>query len=151
MKRLIVIMLISCCGTVALWAQNKPKEPFSPEEFRAKQEAYLTEKAKLTKEEAAKFFPLYNELQDRKGDLNRKAWQLIKRGDDDKKTEAEYEQIIGDVLDSRINCDQLEKEYFFKFKRIISCEKIYNIQKAEMHFHRELLKGMKEKDKSHKK
>ena len=151
MKRLIVIMLIFCCGIVTLWAQNKPKEPFSPEEFRAKQEAYLTQKAKLTKEEAVKFFFLYNELQDKKRDLTRKAWKSIKKGNDDKTTEAEYEQIISDVLDSRINCDQLEKEYFFKFKKIISNEKIYKIQKAEMHFHRELLKGMKEKDQPHKK
>ena len=48
----------------------------SPDEFRAKQKAYITEKAGLTKEEAAKFFPVYFEVQDRKKQLNDEAWNL---------------------------------------------------------------------------
>ena len=34
---------------------------------------------------------------------------------------------------------------FDKFKKILSCKKIYLVQRAEMRFHRELLKGMHKK------
>ena len=52
------------------------------------------------------------------------------------------------VLDARIESDKLEKEYLKKFQKILSNKKIYLIQRAEMRFHRELLKGMKG-DKNH--
>ena len=49
------------------------------------------------------------------------------------------------VYDARISSDRLDKTYFDKFKKILSCKKIYLVQKAEMRFHRELLKGMHKK------
>lgn len=60
----LTTLLFILCLTLSVQAQKKPG--FSKEEFRAKQEAYLTQKAELTAEEAGKFFPIYFELQDRK-------------------------------------------------------------------------------------
>lgn len=45
------------------------------------------------------------------------------------------------VYDARIAADRLDKIYFAKFKKILSAKKLYLVQKAEMRFHRELLKG----------
>lgn len=42
------------------------KNKLSKEEFRARQEAFITENAQLTPKEAKEFFPLYFELQDKK-------------------------------------------------------------------------------------
>ena len=50
---------------LSVWAGDGTCQQLSREEFRAKQQAFLTEKAGLTREEAAKFFPLYFEMQDR--------------------------------------------------------------------------------------
>lgn len=66
MKKLIILLIIVCSCIPALNAMGDPNQHLSPEEFRAKQRAFITEKAGLTKEEAAKFFPVYFELQDRK-------------------------------------------------------------------------------------
>ena len=49
------------------------------------------------------------------------------------------------VYDARIASDRLGKTYFDKFKKILPCKKIYLVQRAEMRFHRELLKGMHKK------
>ena len=46
-----------------------------------------------------------------------------------------------DVIKARIATDQLELEYVQKYKKFLSAKKIYQVQKAEMKFHRELLKG----------
>ena len=133
MKRLIVLLVMICGIMPLLWASDGCDQHLSPEEFRAKQKAFITEKAGLTSEEAAKFFPLYFELQDRKKQL------------DEKTTEAQYEEIMEGVYDARIASDRLDKTYFDKFKKILPCKKIYLVQRAEMRFHRELLKGMHKK------
>ena len=56
---------------------------------------------------------------------------------------AQYVGIMEGVYDARIASDRLDKTYFEKFKKILSAKKLYLVQKAEMRFHRELLKGMR--------
>lgn len=142
MKKLIVLFVIVCSLAPVLWAADGCDQHLSPTEFRAKQKAYIMEKAGLTKEEAVKFFPMYFELQDKKKELNDKAWELIRKGKNEKTTEAQYAEIMEGVYDARIASDRLEKTYFDKFKRVLSAKKLYLVQKAEMRFHRDLLKGM---------
>ena len=145
MKKLIVF-LVQICGIMPLlWASDGCDKHLSPEEFRAKQKAFITEKAGLTSEEAAKFFPLYFEQQDRKKQLNDEAWKLLRLVKDEKTNEAQYEEIMEGVYDDRIASDRLDKTYFDKFKKILPCKKIYLVQRAEMRFHREQLKGMHKK------
>ena len=62
----LATLLITLYISISLQAQDKKKPGFTKEEFRARQEAYLTQKAEITQEEATKFFPIYFELQDRK-------------------------------------------------------------------------------------
>ncbi len=148
MKRLIILLFIICGLTPLLWAMDGcNQQRLSPEEFRAKQKAFIIEKAGLNKEEAAKFFPVYFELQDKKKALNDKAWGLLRKGKDDKTTEAQYAEILKGVYDARSASDKLERDYYEKFKKILSNKKIYMVQKAEMRFHRELLKSANRKDK----
>ena len=134
----------------SVWAIDGCKQHrLSREEFRVKQQTYITEKAGLTPKEAKQFFSVYFELQDRKKSLNDEAWSLIRKGKDEKTTEAEYEEIMEGVYDARMAIDRLDKTYFDKFKKILSCKKIYLVQKAEMRFHRELLHEMRHRE--HKK
>lgn len=140
-QRLATLLIILCIG-ISMQAQAPKKSGFSKEEFRARQESYLTQKAELTKEEAAKFFPIYFELQDRKKAVNDEGWNQIRKGKDPKTTEAEYEQIVDNIVKTRIDADKLDLEYLQKFKKILSAKKIYKLQRAEMKFHRDILKIM---------
>ncbi len=143
MKRLIILSFMICSFVSMTMAQEKGNQHrLSPSEFREKQQMFITDKANLTKEEAAKFFPLYFQLQDKKKKLNDKAWNLIREGKQDDVTEAQYNEILEEVYDSRIAVAELEKSYYLKFKKILPAKKIFLIQKAEMRFHRELLKGV---------
>lgn len=146
MRKLIALVVLLCGFIPVLWAVDGCDQHLSREEFRAKQKAFITEKAGLTKEEAAKFFPVYFELQDRKKKLNDESWELIHKGKNDKTTEAQYEEIIEKVSDNRIAADRLDRSYLDKFKKILSNKKIYLVQRAEMRFHREMIKGMNRKD-----
>lgn len=141
MKKLILLLVIMCSCVPVMWGEDGVHQHLTPDQFRAKQQEFITGQAGLSKEEAAKFFPIYFELQDRKKQLNDESWELMKKGRDEKTTEAQYDEIIERVCDNRIASDRLDKTYLEKFKKILSCKKIYLIQRAEMRFHRELLKG----------
>lgn len=146
MKRLIILLFVISAFIPAMRAfDGCHQQRMSAEEFREKQKAFIIEQAELTKEEAAKFFPIYFELQDKKKALNDKAWGLIRKKKDDNTTEAQYHEIMEEIYDSRIDSDKLEKAYLERFKKILSYKKIYMVHKAEMRFHRELLKKLNNK------
>ena len=134
----IFLLLISFCCTGSLYAQ---KNKLSKEEFRQKQQEFIIQRAELTPDEAKKFFPLYFELQDKKGRCNREAWEKMRQGKNSGTSEAEYAQIVEDIIQARITNDNLDMEYLKKYKTFLTSKKIYDIQRAEMRFHRELLKN----------
>lgn len=150
MKNLFITLLIMCL-TTGIQAQEKNPQRLSQEEFRAKQEAFITQKAELSKEEASKFFPLFFELQNQKKALNDKARKRIKPEQKAEITDAQYESFLNNMYDSRIRAAELDKEYYNKFKQILSAKKIYKVQQAEMRFKRNLLKGMNKPNKEKKK
>ena len=134
MRKLIALVVLLCGFMPVLWAADGCDQHLSREEFRAKQKAFIIEQAGLNKEEAAK--------------LNDESWDLMRKGKDDKTTEAQYAEINEKVANNRIAADQLDKTYLGKFKKILSSKKIFLVQRAEMRFHREMIKGMnRSKDK----
>ena len=147
----LTTLLFILCLTLSVQAQKKPG--FSKEEFRAKQEAYLTQKAELTAEEAGKFFPIYFELQDRKKAIHDKAWQKARKGKNPNTTDAEYEEIVDEIAHARLESDKLDIEYLNRFKKILSPKKLFKLQRADIKFHRDLLKIMHQPNKpdAHKK
>lgn len=139
MKHIISLLLIGCLS-ISLMAQNKGK--YSKQEFRAKKEAYLKEKAGLTDQEAKEFFPLYFQLEDLKKDVNRKAWAKARTGENPNTTEEEYENIIDTYFNVQVQAAALDKEYIEKFRTVLSAKKIYMIYRAEIKFNRNMLKIM---------
>lgn len=136
---ILTLLLFTCTG---IQAQNKR---LSKEEFQNKQKEFIISRAQLSSKEAEKFFPLYFELQKKKNGLNREAWEQMRKGKENNLSETEYSRIIENVVKNRIATDELDLEYLKKYKEFLSSKKIYMIQRAEMRFHRELLKDAKKK------
>lgn len=145
MKRLLILLFVLVGGTALSFAYDGYNQHMSPDEFRAKQKAFIIEKADLTQAEADKFFPLYFELQDKKKEVNDKVWKLMRKGKDNKMTDAQYEEIILQIYDLRIESDKLDKTYYTKYKKVLSAKKIFQIQRAESRFHREMLKAAQQR------
>ena len=114
MRKLIAWVVLLCGFMPVLWAADGCDQHLSREEFRAKQKAFIIEQAGLSKEEAAKFFSVYFELQDKKKKLNDESWDLMRKGKDDKTTEAQYKEINEKIAENRIAADSLRrwKSYF---------------------------------------
>lgn len=136
MKRAVIITL-----ALLLWMPLLAQKRLTKEEFREKQKRFFTEYAKLTQAEAEKFFPLYFELQDSKKSINDEAWKLLRKTKKEELTEAQYREMMEGFYESRLTTDRLEKTYFDKYAKFLSYKKIFLLQKAEMRFHREMLKG----------
>ena len=135
---LYIVALLLLLSVQSLQAQKA--KGLSKEEFRAKQEAFLTEQAALTTDEAQQFFPLYFECQDKIHAYNKKAWQMMREGNKENLSDNEQMKLIEEVIKTKIQINELDLEYIHKYKQFLSAKKIYQIQKAEMQFHRELLK-----------
>lgn len=144
-KKIGLLFMIIFSLAPFISASDECYQHLTPDEFREMQKVYIIEVVGLTKEESAKFFPIYFELQDRKKKLYDESWSLMRKGMEENIPESQYQEIIEQVCNNRIASDRLEKTYLDKFKRILSAKKIYLIQRAEMHFHKDLIKKIHNK------
>ena len=144
MKARYTLFILTALFCLPLFAQKKNK--CSKDEFRTKQQAYMTEKAGLTAEEAQKFFPLYFELQDKKKAMNKQRWEQARQGKTPETTEEEYTMIIDRFFNSEIDILDLEKEYIEKYRKVLTDKKIYMIYWAEIKFNRNMMKILQKVD-----
>lgn len=151
MKKIIYIFLALSMLLIPTYGATQQKgekqrnrteqRKFDKEAFIAKRNAFIVEKAKLTKEEAEKFLPLFEELKEKKFRVGMNCRQKIRSlHKKEKTTEKEYLEILYCQIDSRKEEAELDREYIEKFKKILSAEKIFLCQEAEMHFAREFMR-----------
>jgi len=142
-KKLIWLLLFSFLGlNFHLLAQdNRKREEF--ESFKKNRIAFITKAMELTDREAKVFLPLYNELQQKKFDLNRQVRRSVRefeKAEQEGKTHSEEEcaALIKQIMDSRAQEVKLDQEYMTKFSEVISKRKVYLYIKAEQQFAREI-------------
>ncbi|MDO4949248.1 MAG: hypothetical protein Q4E55_03650 [Bacteroidales bacterium] len=146
MKRSVAIFvfMFSCSLLLAQQTGGKRRGPvpsrLSKEEFCQKQQEYLSERMKLTEEEAKAFFPVYFELKEKREAMNREVWKNFRKEKGVKHTEEEYAELVDNTVECQIRTAELEKEYYARFKTIVSARKLFRLQRAEIEFHRDLLR-----------
>lgn len=117
---------------VVLGASAEEQQKFSPEKFQADLEQYITTEASLTNEEAAKFFPLYREMQQKQRVVYNKIHELFKLPHD----EASCKRAIQRRDQLEIELKQIAQTYHNKFLRVIPASKVIGTIVAEDKFHR---------------
>lgn len=117
---------------VVLGASAEEQQKFSPEKFQADLEQYITTEAGLTNEEAAKFFPLYREMQHKQRVVYNKIHELFKLPHD----EASCKRAIQRRDQLEIELKQIAQTYHNKFLRVIPASKVIGTIVAEDKFHR---------------
>lgn len=138
-----IFVAFSVLYSVEVLAQDRKndRKHFDKEAFEARRNAFITAEVGLTPEEAAEFIPLCDELRKRKFEAGRESRKLSKGlRKKENPTVAEYEEAVEKSLEAEVEEARLEKEYYAKFKRILSAEKIYKYRDAEMKFYRQYMK-----------
>ena len=136
--RLLVLFFLATSPFIAFSQGKGNRADFEQkrEEIKAQKVAFITEKVNLTAAEAEKFWPLYNEMEAKKHQLTRETRQSRKENNSEN---INYEQLNDARINAKIKEAELEKEYYLKFKTVLSAEKIFNLYKAERDFQKELL------------
>lgn len=146
MKKILFTIAIAIFVALSATAQEQKapgrKPHFSPEEFQAKQRAYITEKAGLTPEEAEAFFPLFFELQQKKFDIERDARKDAKPPRGERPTEQQCREFAYKTADAKIETAKLEREYIDKYLQVLDACKLQRVLHAENSFQRDLMKRM---------
>ncbi len=146
MKKLLLCIMMIGLMPLSLSAQNNNSGDnirLSREEFQKRHEAYLTKFAELTADEAAKFFPIYNELEKRKQELNDQIFGAMRESREKDLDEAKYKELLEGMSANAIAIESLERTYLDRFKEVISYKKIFKIKEAESRFRQELVRGMR--------
>ena len=130
MKKLLVFAVLMLM--VVLGASAEEQQKFSPEKFQADLEQYITTEAGLTNEEAAKFFPLYREMQQKQRVVYNKMHELFKLPHD----EASCKRAVQRRDQLEIELKQIAQTYHNKFIRVLPASKVIGTIIAEDKFHR---------------
>ena len=128
--------LIMAANLVAQPMQNRMKE-----RVEAQRIGFITQRVNLTPEESQQFWPIYNEYTDKMRQI-RSSNKGEKSFDD--MSDADTEKMIMSQFDKESRVMDLRKEYYQKFKKVISVKKIAKLYKAEQDFKGELLKQLQE-------
>lgn len=129
MNRILLIILLVSVGT-AMWAQPRK------EKVNAARIAYITEELSLTPDEAEQFWPIYNELRREMEVLRKKNRRLRNKVTT---TDAEAEQLLLDVFANDEKLVAIQKEYYWKLKKVISAQRILKLKNIERDFKKMLL------------
>lgn len=147
MYRLVSLLSILMLYTSLLFAQEQRggKSPEMRAKFEAQKISYITQQLEISPEEAQVFWPLYNELKKKKDVLNGKHRKLFRalRNETDSLTPQELSKISDELAELKVTKAQLELEYHYKFKKVISPQQVVRLYQAEKHFQNMLLRQLK--------
>ncbi len=117
----------------SIYAQSKKMDIA---EYEKRKIEYITKEAGLTEEEAAKFFPVFNELNQKKFALHRGHREIVEKikSGKDSISDEEYRKMLEKDADVKLKEAELDKEYSEKLEKVLSAAKIYKAQQAERKF-----------------
>lgn len=159
---LLMISLILSTTLMTLQAQsaggNKnggrrdqtPQQSF--EQFKAEKTAFLTKEAQLTPEEAGKVFPIYDELQAKRFELNRKVRYTIreKMKSENNPTQQQYEWAAEELYTLPEKEAKIDRETYEKLKVILPAEKLFKLRVAEDRFMRHMMRKIESRQREEK-
>jgi hypothetical protein len=136
---LVALMIISVSG---LSAQNPNRERLDSYKI-----AFFTQRLKLTPAEAEKFWPLYNDLQEKKAKIQMERVALNRKFNQEAAILSDKEMIVmGDKL---IELEVLEAELSLKFhqyiKEVIPPAKVLRFYQAENQYKMQLLNELQDR------
>ncbi len=146
-KRFTWLILWVFFGLTTSMAQPA-RNHFSPEDFKKKQEHYITLKAQFTQEEAKAFFHLFHEMHTKQREVMDKIIKLKRQEMTEETKEDAYTDVINEITKLKTESARIEASYYKRLCKAISPRKVYKAMKAEDKFHREMLKGFNNRNRN---
>lgn len=146
MKSLITFLLgfLLLIPAMAQDEEELTKEPKAQEKIRAARIAYITEKLNLTSAEAEKFWPIYNEFDQKRKELKIQTKDFRRNPDPNKSKEDNEKAVIAQQHQLRQKELDLEKDYSNRLLNVVSAKKVMALSRTERDFRNLLLKRMQQ-------
>ena len=153
MYRLFFILLLFFSISIQIEAQNAPNNNINnrsrpglrSEQIQTERIAYFTEKIGLTPEEAQLFWPIYNEMDNKRTALFEEKAAIIQSFVNN--SNSLNEKQINEQLNRLAVINQqegaLHGEYDARFRKVLPAHKVMNLYVAEMGFRNYLLQQMR--------
>ncbi|OIQ28336.1 MAG: hypothetical protein BM564_09705 [Bacteroidetes bacterium MedPE-SWsnd-G2] len=140
MKKILPLLLIAlfCISAMAQKGDRK-------ERIKALKIAYLTEELELTKEEAQKFWPVYNAFEEQKHKMRRNERKRKNLEEIKTLSEAEAQTLLDDLIEKEQNHLQFKQDYLKDLQAILSPKKIVILHAAEDEFNRKMFAEFKKR------
>ncbi len=135
--------------SVSVFAQKRNGNQQMSEQLKAMRVAMITQNLNLSSDEAAKFFPIYNEYSAKRESIKQQLKKNRKKGK--YLTGAKLETSFKKTFELREEELAIDKLYFERFKSIISVEKIGQLFRTERQFRRMLLSELSKRGEKHHK
>jgi hypothetical protein len=132
----IVIILILLVQSTSVLAQNDKVE--------ALRVAFISKKLELTTTESEKFWPVYNEYNDKIKAIRKNLRLSFKKGLDNMSDKEMEDLYVVEIKSKQAEAEQF-KEYSDKLKLIIGTKKTLKLRIAEVEFKKEIIKTIQEK------
>ena len=149
-KKFAVITLL-CAFELMTFAQA-PNRADKRKQIQAQKIAFITQKLDLTPAEAQRFWPVYNECEEKQKEFRKSLDHKAKNVDGqrqkpniDAMTDKEVEALISKEIQKKENGLALHKECIERFKKVLPIKKVAKLHIAEKEFRKTLLKRMGER------
>lgn len=124
------------------------KKTTTPEEIQTQKIAFFTQELELTPKEAEKFWPLYNEFWDMRGQARKQTITALKELNkalkaEPAKSDSEIKRLSEIYLANYVAEGELLSEYFVKIQKTIPIKKAARIFYAEEKFRHILIKQLR--------
>lgn len=147
MKPTIFKSVLFLLFTAATFAQGGMRE--KREELKSVKVAFITDALKLTATEAQKFWPVYNEFEEKQFNLREKKFHSFKKRiaqeDVDSLSDKEATTMLADMEETETTLHNLKRQLVKNLKPILPPRKIVMLKKAEDDFNKKLLQQYKKK------
>ena len=149
MKRIIaftVILMVTATTTVN--AQHGDKDHKNKwEKFRAEKISFLTNELDLTPEEAQKFWPVYNQLENERWEAQKQRREMEEQVREAQETMSDRKivQLTRDYAGSMQKEANMLVEYNEKFLEILPPGKVLKLYKAENEFRFQMIKKFRDR------
>ena len=143
MKKLILTSFLLTFAFIVVNAQDNGKQASEMyEKIKAQKISFFTEKLSLTPAEAQVFWPVYNEFEKKRFEIQRQKhdFERMPRDKYDQLSDGEIEKLTGNYIESFEKEAMLLKEYNKQFLKILPKKKVLLLYRTENEFRGHLIR-----------
>ncbi len=143
MKNIYSLTVFLFIATVIYSQNNTFEERLN--NLRSQKIAFITQRLNLTIDEAQVFWPVYNELAQKKDQLNKRRKEIAfeLRNNWDSFPKQEKENIADEFVSLKLKEANMDIEYHEKFKKVLDIDKVLKLYQTEIAFKNYLLNRIK--------